>query len=107
MRGKTLEDVARAADLQPSTISKYETGMVHNIPQIKVVSIAQYLNVSPYYLLGMEDPEDGPFTLSISEQVLVEQYRRLSPADRKTLMLLAERLDQAQEERGSYEQLTL
>lgn len=106
-RGRTLEEVADAAHLKPSTISKYETGQVHNIPQLNVISIARFLSVSPYYLLGMDEPDDGPLLLSVAEQMLVEKFRALGPADQKTLDLLADRLLDAQTERNSFEQLTL
>lgn len=107
MRQKTLEEVAQAAALKPSTISKYETGMVRNIPVINIMNISRFLDVSPYYILGMEEPDNGAILLSVAEQSLVEKFRRLTPADQKTIDLLAERLIEAEEERSSFEQLTL
>lgn len=92
-RNKTMVDLAHAIDVSPTTISKYEANMIHNIPHDRLHKIADYLEVSFYYLIGMEDDENkAPLILTVDEQLLIEDYRSLSPQDQETIRILCQRL---------------
>lgn len=92
-RHKTLEDVAHAINASPTTISKYESGRVTNIPQKKLEAIAEYLDVSPVYIMGYEDEDyEGPMVLNIEEQLMLEEYRQLSMANQQTINMIVHRL---------------
>ena len=91
-RGKTLEDVADAIGVTPTSISKYESDRIKNIPQSKLEMIAEYLDVSVSYILGLDKKEHENIILSIDEQMLIETYRQLSPLDQETVHILADRL---------------
>lgn len=98
-RKKTLDETARAIGITATSISKYESDRIKNIPRSKLEKLARYFDVSLSYLLGLEDPEDAsPLILSIDEQFLVEDYRKLSTTDQKTVHVLISRLIEAENE---------
>jgi len=107
-RKKTLEEVAAAVGVNPTSISKYETNRIKNIPQKKLEELARYFDVSIYYILGLTDPGDAsPLILSIDEQMLVEDYRKLSHEDQVTVQILVKRLLEVASDPKDYVQLTL
>ena len=107
-REKTLEDVAHAIGVTATSISKYESDRVKNIPQEKLQAISDYLDVSISYLLGLDDPANAsPIVLSIDEQLLIEEYRRLSELNKETIKILCERLDEVESVKDDIVQLHL
>lgn len=54
---KTLDELALSANTTRQTIYKYENGIITNIPSDKIEKIANYLNVSPAYLMGWDDED--------------------------------------------------
>lgn len=96
-RGKTLEEVASAINATATTISKYESGKVRNIPQNKLEAIAAYLDVHPSYILGYDDPDyQGGTVLNINEQLMIEEFRDLSATDQETIIMLVHRFHEVQ-----------
>lgn len=56
---KTLEQVADAVGVSRQTMSRYETGVIGNIPSDKIEAIAKYLNTTPSSLMGWDgDPKN-------------------------------------------------
>ena len=51
-RGLTLEEVALAVGTSKQTVSRYEKGVISNIPHEKVEALANVLSVSPSALMG-------------------------------------------------------
>lgn len=71
-RGYTQEELGKLVGLKKSAIHKYENGLVVNPGRSLIFKFAQALNVSPAYLLGIEDePKD-------SEKELLAYFRRLN-----------------------------
>ena len=58
-RGLTLQELAEAVGTSKQTIHRYENGVIANIPDEKVVSIAKALEVSPAHLMGWADDTPG------------------------------------------------
>ena len=107
-RQKTMADLASAIDVSPTTISKYEANLIRNIPQDKLHAIADYLGISFYYLIGLEDDEKkAPLILTVDEQLFIEDYRSLSPQDQETLRILCSRLLEVASNPQDLVQLTL
>lgn len=50
--GLTLEDVSKRIGLSRQTLSRYETGVIQNIPSDTVEKLAAILETSPGYLMG-------------------------------------------------------
>ena len=55
----TQEELANYANTTKQTIHKYETGIITNIPAIKIKAISEKLCTTPAYLMGWENqPEE-------------------------------------------------
>ncbi len=72
-RGYTQEEMGRLVGLKKSAIHKYESGLVVNPGRSLILRFAQVLNLSPAYLLGIEDehPTDN-------EKELLACFRRMN-----------------------------
>ena len=53
--GYTLEDVAQKVGLTRQTLSRYETGVIGNIPSDKIEALSVVLDTSPAYIMGWEE----------------------------------------------------
>ncbi len=51
----TLEEVASHVGVSRQTLSRYETGVIGNIPSDKVEALAKALRTTPAFLMGWED----------------------------------------------------
>ena len=50
-RGYTLDEVAKKIGISRQTMSRYETGVISNIPSDKIEAIARALDISPALLM--------------------------------------------------------
>lgn len=65
--GLTLEEVARQVGLSRQTMSRYETGVIGNIPSDKIELLAQALHTTPAYLMGWESGgEEDPLPSNVT-----------------------------------------
>lgn len=60
----TQEELARLLDTTKQTISKYEKGIVTNIPSDRIESMAKILDSTPEYILGWEKVQQKNDTLA-------------------------------------------
>lgn len=58
--GLTLEEVAKAVGVSKSTVLKWETGTIEDMRVNKAAALAQVLNVSPLWVIGITDSRSGP-----------------------------------------------
>jgi repressor LexA len=56
-KGITQEEMAKRLHTTKQTISKYENGIVTNIPSDRVEEMARILETSPEYILGWEQAQ--------------------------------------------------
>ena len=56
--GLTLEDVAKKIGLSRQTLSRYETGVIGNIPSDKIEELAKIFHTMPQALMGWDCDED-------------------------------------------------
>lgn len=78
-RGKTLEEVAEYLETSPQTIYKYENGIIKNIPINNIEKICEFLDVHPATIMNWQvDEHSLSLILSVSEQLMLEEYRKLS-----------------------------
>lgn len=59
----SYQDLADKVGISKSTLQRYETGNIKNMPIDKLESVANALNVSPSYLMGW-DTEYRPNTIA-------------------------------------------
>ena len=82
-------DLARMLDLKPSSIARLERGRtLPGLPNLFL--IAQALEVSTDFLLGLEDTLQHQEDPALAE--LVRAYALMSPDDRELLLRFVERL---------------
>lgn len=67
-KGLTLEQLGKSAGIGKTTILRYETGVISNIPSDRLEAIASALNVSPAYLMGWDTPKEDTI-------VVLDDYR--------------------------------
>ena len=60
----TQEEMAKALNTTKQTISKYEKGIVTNIPSDRIEAMSKLLNTTPEYILGWEKVEKKADTIS-------------------------------------------
>jgi len=53
--GLTLEQVGEIAKVSKSTVMKWETGFIENMRRNKIILLAEALQVSPLWIIGLED----------------------------------------------------
>lgn len=66
----SYQALADRTGLSKSTLQRYETGDIMNIPLSKIDILAQGLQTSPLYLLGWEDSPNN------KEAEIIEAYRK-------------------------------
>lgn len=69
----TQEQLGEIVGVKKSAIAKYEKGRVENLKRATIEKLANYFNVSPSYILGMQDE---------SMDIMVK-YKLLSPEHKK------------------------
>lgn len=76
----TLEEVSKKLGIAKQTLYKYETGIITNIPLLKIEELAQIYNVTPSYITGWEDsPEldDDIVVLARGAKTLTKEQKQL------------------------------
>lgn len=63
-KGITQEEMAKALDTTKQTISKYEKGIVTNIPSDRIEDMAKLLDTTPEYILGWEKVQKNNDTIT-------------------------------------------
>ncbi|MDU7782758.1 MAG: helix-turn-helix transcriptional regulator [Bacillota bacterium] len=73
----SYQDLASKTNMSKSTLQRYETGSIKNMPVDKLGIIATALDVSPLWLLGFDENENNN-KLSNEEQQHIEDLRKLN-----------------------------
>ena len=56
----TLNEVAKLTNTTRQTLSRYETGIIQNIPSDKIEALADILDVTPAYIMGWKEVDNTP-----------------------------------------------
>lgn len=83
----TLEDVGNIVGVSKSTVMKWETGYIENMRSDKIELLAQALNVSPLWIMGIEETKkEAPTAMGESytkqEKQLMLAFRAASEDDK-------------------------
>lgn len=90
--GMTYQELADKASMSKSTLQRYETGAIKNIPIARLQALSSALDMSPNELIGVQiDPkQDAPAILAGAldkdDLVILEYYHTLS-SDQKAFLL--------------------
>lgn len=90
------------------TISRMETGL-YDIPTDLLIQMSKYFNVTTDYILGLTDiKRDLSCQTLMNHEIdqhydIILRYKNLTDINKKTFMIILERLEQAQREMDSSE----
>ena len=85
----TQIEMARLLSTTKQTISKYENGIVTNIPSDRIEALAKILETTPEYILGWEEEKPITYTydgLSENQKKLID-FARTVPEDKAAMIL--------------------
>jgi transcriptional regulator with XRE-family HTH domain len=85
--GMTMEELASKTGVQKSAVNKWEKGYVSNIKSGTIAKIAHAFDVSPVWLLGLEDDQQKQ---DEEEQRLLSLFRMMNDEGRAYLLKTAE-----------------
>ena len=93
--GMTQTELAEKVGVKYSAIHKYETGLIVNLKRETISALANALNVSPAWLMCMDDDTKQDTALmkeilSPDEQKLINIFRHINSAGKKHIMMQAE-----------------
>ena len=54
-KGVTQEELGKVIGVQKAAILKYESGLVENMKRSSIKKLAEYFNVKPSYLMGLDN----------------------------------------------------
>jgi transcriptional regulator with XRE-family HTH domain len=78
----SVDDIASKLNKNRATIYRYESNDIENLPVTVLEPLAQILNTTPAYLLGLEDKK---FELSKDENKIIKKYRNLDSKGKHTI----------------------
>lgn len=81
--GYSFQDLANLTGMSKSTLQRYETGAIKNIPLDKLKVLASALEVAPEWIMGWADDVRMNITYEKLEAVPTEEELRLLKAYRK------------------------
>ena len=87
-KGYTQEELAEVMHIPKSTVSAYENDKV-DIKGSVLVELAEHLDTTPNYLLGVEEKEDGAFVMemkSLLSQISDEKTKAILLAQIKAIV---------------------
>ena len=73
------KDLAEMAGVSKATIMKYEKGIVSNMKRSSIEKLAEYFNVSPTYLLGLQEAKPANLLKDLLIIPVVGQIRAGEP----------------------------
>ena len=86
----TLEEAAKHIGVTRQTLSRYETGVIGNIPYDKIVAIAKAYHTTPAHIMGWEEDGDKPApTISPNRRALLELAETATDEQISMLLRLA------------------
>ena len=84
--GLSFQELSRKTGISSSTLQRYETGYISNVPLSKLKPLSKALGVTPIYLMGWEDEktEKAPELLEDEKEIL-NIYNQLDEGDKGEL----------------------
>ena len=74
----TQEELGAKVGVHKAAIYKYENGLVVNLKRSVLEKLALVLDTTPTYLMGMEESEHNPSTLTPQQSALLASFDQLN-----------------------------
>lgn len=81
----SLQDLATATHMSKSTLQRYETGGIKNIPLNKLKDLADALQTSPEWIMGLGDKTN----CSSDTELILQLFSHLNEQNRDKVLELA------------------
>lgn len=81
-KGLSFQDFATLTGMSKSTLQRYETGAIKNLPLSKIGAIASALGVTPAYIMGWEENKPTDNAGGLDDENL-KLFNELSPDKQK------------------------
>lgn len=92
--GITQREVAVHVGVTEATVSRWESGDINNMRRNRIEKLAEVLQVSPFYIMGI-DPNPTDATHFTADQLaLVDSYNSLNDIGKRTLVSVLAALKQ-------------
>lgn len=87
--GYSYQALADITGMNKSSLQRYETGGIPNIPLRRLETIAHALDVSPLWIMGWDinTPEER-YTITPAERALLDKINALPPEKRAAILAL-------------------
>lgn len=88
LKDMTLEELSQKVGVSRQTLSRYETGVINNIPLDKIEALALALGTTPGILMGWETQDSAPekSTSKRKIEILARNLDELPDEDRDKLI---------------------
>lgn len=88
LKDMTLEELSQKVGVSRQTLSRYETGVINNIPSDKIEALALALGTTPGILMGWETQDSAPekSTSKRKIEILARNLDELPDEDRDKLI---------------------
>lgn len=88
LKDMTLEELSQKVGVSRQTLSRYETGVINNIPSDKIEALALALGTTPGILMGWETQDSAPekSTSKHKIEILARNLDELPDEDRDKLI---------------------
>lgn len=88
----SYQTLSEKVGISKSTLQRYETGYIKNMPVDKLEIISKALNVSPAYLMGWEESPAASDPLTSDQQQLNDIYTQLNSFNKKKSLTYSKNL---------------
>lgn len=96
--GYSFQDLATLTDMSKSTLQRYETGGIKNIPLSKLEVLAKALQVTPEYILGWDKEESATGSIErLRIQMEKTLNKKITSEQAKSLISLYESIANSKE----------
>ena len=90
----SFQDLADKTNMSKSTLQRYETGAIRNLPLDKLEILATALQTTPAYLMGWENKNskaENSYPLTDKEYTHITKYRRLDTISKELVDLVIDK----------------
>lgn len=90
----SFQDLADKTNMSKSTLQRYETGAIRNLPLDKLEILATALQTTPAYLMGWENKNskaENSYPLSDREYTHITKYRKLDVISKELVDLVIDK----------------
>ncbi|WP_394874603.1 helix-turn-helix domain-containing protein [Clostridium neonatale] len=88
----SYQELADKTGLSKSTLQRYETGAIRNMPLDKLEVLSKALDIDPSYLMGWKTQNTDNQKLSNNENILLNNYNKLNSTGKEKLIEYSEDL---------------